>query len=70
MEMPAPYTVRRCKKDDTLYGPIHGSPDGDVTLCGQETDHNWWILTNDFSGKITCKKCLEKCPQERAEGFK
>lgn len=56
--MNALYTVQRCRKDDTLYGPSHGSMDGDITICGIETDHNWWITNNTFDGEITCKKCL------------
>lgn len=53
------YTIQRCKKDDTLYGPIHGSDNGETTLCGQDVDTNWWILNNTFDGIITCKKCLK-----------
>ena len=35
---PAPkiYTVSRCRNDDTLYGPVHWSSDGDVTFCGSD----------------------------------
>lgn len=51
------YTVQRCRKDDMLYGPIHFSSDGYRTFCGQQTDENWWILTNDASGVATCPKC-------------
>lgn len=29
------YTVRRVRKDDTKYGPFHGSEDGKETLCGR-----------------------------------
>ena len=53
------YTVCRCRKDDTLYGHIHGSKDGETTLCNQKLDENWMIINNTFDGKITCKKCLK-----------
>ena len=67
--IPAPivYTLRRCRKDDTLYGPSHGSSDGNVTLCGIETDHHWWIVTNAFNGLVTCKKC-EKVANVKVRG--
>ncbi len=52
------YTVKRCKKDGTLYGPSHGSDNGYTTLCDQEIVANtWWITNNTFTGEITCKKC-------------
>lgn len=61
------YTVQRCRKDDRLYGSIHFSSDGDRTFCGQQTDENWWILTNDASGVATCPKCKKiKSPERRA----
>lgn len=53
------YTVQRVRKDDSLYGPTHGSMDCYKTDCGQDVGENWWVLTNDFSGVPTCKKCLK-----------
>jgi len=53
------YTVQRVRKDDSFYGPIHGSTDSEIIACGIETDHNWYIKTNTFDGKITCKKCIK-----------
>ena len=53
------YTVSRCKKDNTLYGPTHGARDVDETVCGQEIDDDWWIVSNAFDGVVTCKKCLD-----------
>lgn len=39
---------------------IHASENGDITLCGKETDGNWFL--DDFldgsNTPITCKKCL------------
>jgi len=53
------YTASRIRKDDVLYGPIHGcSPSGNETLCGHEIDENWYIVTTKYDGKITCQKCL------------
>ncbi len=53
------YTVRRIRKDDTLYGSIHGSKNGCDTVCGFSLNHNWYIINNTFDGEITCKKCLK-----------
>jgi len=53
------YTVVRCKIDDTLYGPSHGSTDGYNTVCEQKIDHHWYITNNTFDGEITCKRCLK-----------
>jgi hypothetical protein len=53
------YTVSRCRiKDAKLYGPIHGSNNSNQTLCGQCIDQYWWIIDNNYSGKMSCKKCL------------
>ena len=52
------YTVSRCRKDDTLFGLAHGSDDGNITVCGQTINENWFITHNTFDGVITCKKCL------------
>lgn len=52
------YTTQRVRKNDTGYGPIHGSMDCAITTCGIEMNESWWILTNAFNGTPTCKKCL------------
>lgn len=54
------YTVQKISKDDRLIGLVHGSKDSESTVCDIELSDNWFILTNDFSGNIECKKCLEK----------
>ena len=51
------YTVSRCRKDDSLYGPTHGSNNCEITVCGQNIDSNWFILNTTFDGVMTCKKC-------------
>ena len=53
------YTVSRCRKDDTLFGPTHGSDNAESTVCGQIIDVNWYIVNTTFQGIITCKKCLK-----------
>jgi len=50
------YTV---SEYDSLLGPVHGSDDGEITICGQELDHHWWIVDNTYDGEITCKKCIK-----------
>jgi len=53
------YTVQACHKSGAKYGPIHGSSDCNMTLCGKGIDENWWILTTNGCGAtITCKKCV------------
>ena len=53
------YTIQRCRKDGTTYGPVHYSHDGEWTFCGAQTGPIWWwILTNCFDGEATCKKCI------------
>ena len=53
------HTVQRIKSDDTLYGPVHGSHDGGHnTVCGQDINHKFWILTDNYDGEVTCKLCL------------
>ena len=52
------YTLRKTRKDDTLYGPSHGSDHDGMTLCGHEIDDRWWITNNTCDGEITCKDCL------------
>lgn len=58
------YTVQRARKDDTLYGPTHGSHDGDVTVCGVTIDQNWYIVSNCSYGEINCMKCLAEVSQK------
>lgn len=53
------YTTRRCRKNGDLYGKTHGSMDGGKTVCGEDMDEKWWILTNAFDGRVTCKRCLD-----------
>lgn len=58
--MPVMYTISRCRKDDTEYGPIHYSADARTAFCGMDFSvGSWWIVTNDFSGIATCRKCLK-----------
>lgn len=58
--MPKVYTIRRCRADDTLYGPVHWSADAKTTFCGLDLSNNlWWVLSNDFGGEATCKKCIK-----------
>ena len=54
------YTVQRITKKDIFKGYIHGSVDGEKSVCGIEFDNNWYILNNTFDGKITCKKCIKE----------
>lgn len=56
------YSVAKCKNSECseLSKTIHGSIKGDQTLCRQLLNEDWWILQNDFSGVITCKKCIAK----------
>lgn len=53
------YTLSRCRKNDDLYGKMHGGNDCNKTLCDLVTNENWWIVTNNFDGQITCPKCLK-----------
>lgn len=64
--MPFFYLVSRCRKDDSLYGPLHGTWDADKTLCDHEIDgEHWWILHTDGDGmKVTCKRCLKEMAKE------
>jgi hypothetical protein len=59
MDTEIAYTVSRCRKDNTLYGKVHGSDDSTTTLCGLDIDSSWWVITNNGFGEITCKKCLK-----------
>lgn len=52
------YAMRRITREDKLYGPSHGGEEYNITLCGQETDANWYVTHNNNDGEVTCKKCL------------
>lgn len=52
------YTLRKVRKDGTLYGASHGADHDGMTLCGQEVNDKWWITNNTYDGEITCKQCL------------
>jgi len=56
------YLVSRCRKDDSIYGPIHGAFDAKKTLCGKDIDWRWRILNvlKDSGREVTCKGCLNK----------
>lgn len=56
--LPAVYTVSLCRKDDTLYGPVHWSADAITTFCGRGIDAAWFIINNTFEGVATCRKCI------------
>ena len=62
---PTMYTAQRIRRDETLYGPSHGSKDGDTTLCGLPLTWQWYITDNTFTGAITCKKCLKRTHEVR-----
>lgn len=63
------YTLRRIKVSGEYYGAIHGSDNAIGTLCGQSLfkDH-WYILTNDYSGTVTCKVCQRIINEWNKEG--
>ncbi len=52
------YTVQKISKKDKVYGVVHGSYNVRETICGVDINENWTVITNDYDGKITCKKCL------------
>lgn len=54
---PARYTVQRERPDGTRFGPIHYSDSQCRARCGVKTVRGWITLTNDGTGKATCKKC-------------
>jgi len=59
MNTAALYTAAKITKKEKFTGALHGSTDGDITLCGQGIVYGWYIIDNTFTGKITCKKCLK-----------
>lgn len=54
------YTIQRITKADRLFGPIHGTEQVKATLCGREIDYNWYVLTTNYDGEVTCKRCLKE----------
>ena len=61
------YTASRCRKSDALYGKMHGSTDACFTLCGTFLTPDWMIVTTNFDGTITCRKCATQSLQIKAE---
>lgn len=61
--LPSMYTVYRCKSmtDDApvLKALKHGSDDTNYTLCGKTIDEWWFIENSNFTGTITCPKCIK-----------
>jgi len=55
------YTIQRTLEGKrSFYGPIHGSQDCYVTICGVCVEpKKWWIHANNCDGEITCTKCLK-----------
>ncbi len=67
--LPKVYTISRCTIRDDLYGPKHWSADAITTFCGQDLNAGaWWILSSDFSGEATCKKCIRASNAELSDG--
>jgi hypothetical protein len=59
MQLTTMYTLSRCRRDEKLYGRVHGSSDCEKTHCGMDANEDaWMILSNDFTGIVTCRKCL------------
>jgi hypothetical protein len=52
------YSMQRCRKNNRRYGKIHFAHHEFETLCGLETNEDWWILTNKHDGDATCPKCI------------
>ena len=63
------YTVRRIRQSGVMYERTHGAYDPYSTVCGKDITHNWTIITNDFSGTVSCRKCL-KILKENRDGHK
>lgn len=55
------YALSRCRKDDSLYGDIHGAMDDCKTLCGKTIDSNWYITKtsahDNCEDSVTCRTC-------------
>ena len=57
------YTVRRITKENKFIGPVHASDDANKTICENDIDEHWYILTNDINDKsaiVTCPKCIKR----------
>jgi len=56
---PTLYTVQRIRKTtEDRYGSVHGAGNDRKTVCGKEFgDGDFFILTNNHTGDITCKAC-------------
>ena len=68
------YTTQKAKNQTTedTVGAVHGSEDGDNTVCGKKVEaEKWFIVNNTFDGIITCKNCLKilstTTPAERSK---
>jgi hypothetical protein len=53
------YSMQRCRKNNRRYGKIHFAHHEFETLCGLETNEEWWVLTNRHDGDATCPKCIK-----------
>lgn len=52
------YTLRYSRGVDyPTSGLLHASFDCSKTLCGKTITLDWWIMSSDNKGKITCAKC-------------
>jgi len=70
VEMGLPsYKVQRCRiTTDKLYGAVHGSFDGNVTVCGKEIESNkWWIMHNTHPVDITCRECKKETSNQNKQ---
>jgi len=57
------YTIRKVTAKDVLYGPIHGTDNSLITLCGKDISKKawqWYIVTTNYDGDVTCKSCKKK----------
>jgi hypothetical protein len=55
---PSRYTVQRCRKDGTAFGPVHIKSRGMITRCGWVIKPPYWLVLD----KATCKKCRKEKP--------
>jgi hypothetical protein len=51
------YAVNKCKGDGVCK-TTHASHNGEISVCGLNFDHHWFITNNSGDEIITCKKCL------------
>ena len=57
------YTVSYCTKNERIRKRVHGSADGNNTLCGHDLNGNWVIIKRSvydpgLEKDINCPKCL------------